>query len=55
MQENCDDEIYQEQMDIDMELPGEALSEDLANSLSQLEPFGRMNAPPNICGTRYSM
>ncbi|MEM9444052.1 MAG: single-stranded-DNA-specific exonuclease RecJ [Verrucomicrobiota bacterium] len=46
MQSNCSEEIYQEQLDIDMELPGEALNEELARSLGKLEPFGRFNEPP---------
>ncbi|MEM1157359.1 MAG: single-stranded-DNA-specific exonuclease RecJ [Verrucomicrobiota bacterium] len=44
--EHTDPELYRESLDIDIQLPGELLSKELAQELSKMQPFGQCNAIP---------
>ncbi|MDR1191018.1 MAG: single-stranded-DNA-specific exonuclease RecJ [Verrucomicrobiales bacterium] len=39
-------ELYQERLPVELALPGRALTEELAQELGRLQPFGRKNEPP---------
>lgn len=56
-QANISQDVFQETLDIEMDLPGELLSEDLAREVTRMEPFGQNNLSPvfavksvEVCG-----
>ncbi len=44
--DNTDPERYRESLDIDVQLPGELLQQELAQELGKMQPFGQSNAMP---------